>query len=159
MGLDIYVYDKNKGIGDENSAYWRKCYGIAKWLKEHGKEVPNEPNTYELNLSKSDLEYLLDEMSKKLHKITARLNESYHFDIDTLEDLRLVVIDLYTPSDDTSWAIYEDVERIIKSFNCIDLNFDAFADSIWSPIQTFIMTYRELCKQVGNDTLYAHLSY
>lgn len=152
MGLDTYLCSKIEDIEDatsEQCAYWRKCYGVNKWLRSHSIEIDNS-DYMKLNLTKDELNELLNEMSKKITKIANKLN-SLGYDVETIDDVREVVSNIYNTSDAND---YFEVEKIIKSFNYMYLNYNSFADSIWSSVTTFIRTYIELSKLINADTIY-----
>ena len=144
MGLDIYVYDKNKGMEDENSAYWRKCYGINDWIIKHSIPLEKDYYKFDTNLLKP----IIYEMKERIDKLIELLTkDGYYISNSTdYEEIRLIVIDW----SDTEKEKYN---KIIKSFNVEDLTYEHFEDSIWSPWSTFIQTFINF-----NNVLYTNIN-
>ena len=75
MGLDMYLYRKNKRTGDSDEAqYWRKANWIRKWLVNH-TDLDEDSNCEYTKLSKEILEQLIKDCEEvvKNHELASEL--------------------------------------------------------------------------------------
>lgn len=149
MGLDTYLHRRNDGQND--IAYWRKCYGIDNWLSSKAKAVLDEGYRWEFDTSV--LDPVIKVMSKYINKLIERANKLGYF-IENEGELQDLTAELTTDQRD-----YIKLEKIIRSFNFDDLTFDSFDDSIWDALHVFVMTYRNFIKAVRYDDLILVSSY
>lgn len=144
MGLDTIIQRKNDG---EEIAYWRKCYGIDRWLRS--KAIPQDNENYEFKINTEVLKQPFEKMTNYIQKLIGRASELGYYVQDT-EELKELIINLDEGGAEEIGDL-DKLEKIIMSFASNGLDYSAFKDSIWSPLHTFLTTYAQFEKALNTE--------
>lgn len=161
MGLDTYLFNDFK-LPVVEVCYWRKCWGIDKWLNskiDKNKPIWKNPEQekdhytpyYEFDCS--ILNPIVDKMKIYINKLTEKAK--LYSVIESLEDLRLYICEL----EDCDYDNYAEFEKLLYTFNIDGLTIETFRDGIWSVVNTFIQTYKNFEEAIKYDKLYLLSSF
>lgn len=141
MGLDTIIRRKSD---NEELAYWRKCYGVDRWLRS--KASSELENDYEFEIDTVVLRDPVEKMEKYIARLITKANNLGYY-VEDVESLKQLVSTLYEENIDDC----EELEKIIKSFAVDGLDYSAFTDSIWAPLDIFLITYSQFQKALTTD--------
>ena len=161
MGLDTYLFNDFK-LPVVEVCYWRKCWGIDKWLNSKiykNKPIWENPEQekdhytpyYEFDCS--ILNPIVDKMKIYINKLTEKAK--LYSVIESLEDLRLYICEL----EDCDYDNYAEFEKLLYTFNIDGLTIETFRDSNWSVVDTFIQTYKNFEEAIKYAKLYLLSSF
>lgn len=159
MGLETIFYEhydrENPNDNEPSISWWRKCSGINNWLiSKASKKI--DDCVFEFDTSV--LNDVITTMGKYIKKLAEKANFLGYF-VEDIESLRSLVAKLYDEEHGYDYKDYKILEKIIKSFNCNDLTFDDFEESIWDSLSNFVDTYKNFVKSVQYPTLILIESY
>ena len=156
VGLDTYLVKikESENINDYFCS-WRKCYGIDAWLNFKSVKY----NDY-IEFDCSILKPIIKKMSLFIKKLINELLKLNYIEEDEkkeigIEDLRLLLCSIEA----TKPKVYNKLENYLVSFNIDNLNIDAFKDSIWGSLDTFLITYINFKKAINYNKLYLVSSF
>ena len=161
MGLDTYLFNDFK-LPVVEVCYWRKCWGIDKWLNskiDKNKPIWENPEQekdhytpyYEFDCS--ILNPIVDKMKIYINKLTEKAK--LYSVIESLEDLRLYICEL----EGCYYDDYAEFEKLLYTFNIDGLTIETFRDSNWSVVDTFIQTYKNFEEAIKYTKLYLLSSF